>query len=76
VHIIKDELGKLGKDFGRFESRMDQLAKHISQANKDVEEVHVSSKKITARFAKIERVELDHAERAALEILEIEEEDK
>jgi DNA recombination protein RmuC len=76
VHIIKDELGKLGKDFNRFEERMTQLAKHISQANKDVEEVHVSSKKITARFAKIERVELEHAEHAALEILDIEDEDK
>ena len=62
VHIIKDELGKLGTDFGRFQSRMDNLARHIGQAKTDVDEVHVSSRKISERFAKIERVELDAAE--------------
>ncbi len=60
VHIIKDELGKLGKDFGRFDERMRKLADHIRQANKDVEDVHISSRKISERFASIERVELDH----------------
>lgn len=60
VHIIQDELGKLGKDFSRFEERMGDLAKHIGQANKDVEQIHISSRKITDRFAKIEAVELAH----------------
>lgn len=60
VHIIQDELGKLGKDFSRFDERMKKLADHIRQAGKDVEEVHISSKKITDRFAKIERVDLEH----------------
>ncbi|MDE2309462.1 MAG: DNA recombination protein RmuC [Betaproteobacteria bacterium] len=60
VHIIKDELGKLGKDFGRFDERMKKLADHIRQANKDVDDVQISSRKITEQFAKIERVELDH----------------
>jgi len=60
VHIIQDELGKLGKDFGLFDERMDKLARHIAQANKDVEEINTSRRKITDRFSKIERVELDH----------------
>lgn len=60
VHIIKDELGKLGGDFSRFQVRMDNLAKHIDQAKRDVDDVHISSRKISDRFAKIERVELDH----------------
>jgi len=60
VHIIKDELGKLGKDFGLFDERMDKLARHIAQANQDVEEINTSRRKITDRFFKIERVELDH----------------
>ena len=64
VHVIQDELKKLGADFGRFQSRMDNLARHIEQAKKDVDEVHISSQKISERFAKIERVELD-AEEAA-----------
>ena len=59
IHIIKDELGKLGSDFGRFQARMDDLAKHIGQANKDVEQVHISSRKISERFMKIEKAELD-----------------
>jgi DNA recombination protein RmuC len=73
VHIIKDELGKLGKDFGRFEERMSNLSKHISQASKDVEEVHISSKKITDRFAKIERVELENTAVPKLEIVKSDE---
>jgi DNA recombination protein RmuC len=59
VHIIQDELGKLGKDFGRFDERMKKLADHIRQANKDVDEVQISSRKISEQFAKIERVELE-----------------
>jgi DNA recombination protein RmuC len=59
IHIIKDELGKLGKEFGRFDERMRKLADHIRQANKDVDDVAVTSKKISDRFASIEKVELE-----------------
>jgi DNA recombination protein RmuC len=59
IHIIKDELGKLGKDFLRFDDRMKKLADHIRQANQDVTEIHVSSRKISDRFLQIERVELE-----------------
>jgi DNA recombination protein RmuC len=62
VHIIKDELGKLGKEFGRFDERMKKLAEHIRQANKDVDDVAITSKKISDRFQSIERVELDSPE--------------
>ncbi len=62
VHIIKDELSKLGKDFGRFDQRMKKLADHIRQAHEDTEEVRVTSDKITRRFTQIERVELDQLE--------------
>ncbi len=66
IHIIKEELNKLGADFGRFQSRMDNLARHIEQAKNDVDEVHVSSRKISERFARIERVELDAPEQPKL----------
>ncbi len=59
IHIIKDELGKLGKEFGRFDERMKKLADHIRQANDDVRDVSVTSKKISDKFALIERAELD-----------------
>ncbi len=64
IHIIKDELGKLGKDFGRFEERMRKLATHIRQANDDVQEVSISSDKISKRFRQIESVDLEHLQTA------------
>lgn len=60
VHIIKDELGKLSKDFERFDVRMKKLADNIRQANDNAQEVHISSQKITNRFKQIERVELSN----------------
>jgi DNA recombination protein RmuC len=60
VHIIKDELGKLGKEFGRFDERMKKLADHIRQAHEDAQDVQITSQKISKRFTSIERVELDH----------------
>ena len=61
VHIIKDELGKLSKDFERFDIRMKKLADNIRQAHENAQDVHVSSQKITNRFKQIERVELSNA---------------
>ncbi|MGZ5034204.1 MAG: DNA recombination protein RmuC [Usitatibacter sp.] len=65
IHIIKDELGKLGKEFGRFDERMKKLADHIRQANDDVRDVAVTSKKISDKFAAIERAELPGGEALA-----------
>jgi len=58
VHVIQEHLVSLAKDFDRFRKRMDNLSKHIKQANKDVDEVHISAGKISGRFEKIEKVEL------------------
>lgn len=69
VHIIKDELGKLSKDFDRFDTRMKKLADNIRQAHENAQDVHISSQKISRRFAQIEKVELAQAE--GLETLEL-----
>lgn len=61
VHVIKEALGKLSKDFGRFDIRMKKLADNIRQAHENAQDVHISSQKITQRFAQIERVELSNA---------------
>ena len=58
VHQIQENLVALSQDFGRFQTRMDKLATHIDQANRDVLDVNKSAKKITSRFGKIEQVEL------------------
>ncbi|HSI22897.1 MAG TPA: DNA recombination protein RmuC [Methylophilaceae bacterium] len=68
VHIIKDELGKLGKEFGRFDQRMKKLADHIRQAHEDALDVHTTSQKISRRFAAIEKVELE-GETVSVELL-------
>ena len=60
VHIIKDELSKLGKEFGRFDARMKKLADHIRLAHEDAAEVHTTSQKISRRFSQIESVDLEH----------------
>ena len=70
AHVIKDELGKLAKDFARFDERMKKLASHIEQANKDVSEVRISSDKISRRFQQIERVELEHPDTASARLLD------
>ena len=70
VHVIQEHLVNLAKDFERFRKRMDNLSKHIKQANKDVEEVHVSASKISGRFEKIERVEIAEEETELLETTE------
>jgi DNA recombination protein RmuC len=72
VHIIKDELGKLGKEFGRFDERMKKLADHIRQAHEDAQDVRTTSQKISKRFISIEQVELDQHVPAAIGITETE----
>lgn len=59
IHVIQDALGKLAKDFHRFDERMSALARHIDQASRDVQEVQTSSRKISAHFHKIESARLD-----------------
>lgn len=59
IHVIQDALAKLAKDFQRFDERMAALARHIEQASRDVQDVHTSSRKISAHFHKIESAQLD-----------------
>ena len=66
VNIIQEHLAKLGGDFRRFRDRLDNLAQHIDQAHRDVEQVHTSAGKITSRFDKIERLELGNGGAQAL----------
>jgi DNA recombination protein RmuC len=66
VHVIQHHLNFLSKDFGRFQERMERLSRHIKQAHKDVDEVNVSARKISDRFSRIEKVELDEKPEAIL----------
>nr|WP_068634666.1 DNA recombination protein RmuC [Thauera butanivorans] len=62
IHVIQDALGKLAKDFQRFDERMAALARHIEQASRDVQDVQTSSRKISAHFHKIESARFDELE--------------
>lgn len=70
VHVIKEALGKLSKDFGRFDVRMKKLADNIRQAHENAQDVHISSQKITQRFAQIERVELTNQPVDVLDVVD------
>lgn len=58
LHVIQEHLRFLADDFQRFDLRMQNLAKHIEQANKDVQQVQTSAKKISQRFIQIEKAEV------------------
>ena len=57
--IIHEELNKLGEEFDRYKVRWDRLAKSIQTVNKEVEEVQITSDKITKKFNRISGVEID-----------------
>ena len=59
VDLIRVHLSGLANDFERFQKRMDNLARHIKLAHKDVDEVNVSARAISSRFDRIEAVEFE-----------------
>jgi len=76
VHIIQEHLHVLGKDFGRFQKRINDLAKHIKMAHEDVENVNRSARKISSRFEKIERVELPNDKDLTVQALPVDDNDE
>ena len=57
--IIHEELNKLGLEFVRYKERWDKLAKSIQTVNKDVENVTITTDKITKKFEAINKVEVE-----------------
>ncbi len=57
--IIHEELNKLGLEFSRYKERWDKLAKSIQTVNKDVENVYITTEKISKKFDVISGVEMD-----------------
>ena len=60
--IIHEELKKLGVEFSRYKERWDHLAKSIQMVNKDVENVYITTEKITRKFDSISQVEVSKLE--------------
>lgn len=57
--IIHDELNKLGTEFARYKDRWDHLAKSIQAVNKDVENVNITTEKISKKFEIINQVQVE-----------------
>ena len=57
--IIHDELNKLGLEFSRYRERWDKLAKSIQTVNKDVENVYITTDKISRKFETINKVDVE-----------------
>ena len=59
TRVIHEELNKLGLEFSRYKERWDKLARSIQTVNKDVENVYITTDKITKKFESINRVEVN-----------------
>ncbi len=60
--IIQEELEKLSVEFTRYELRFDKLNRDIDSVSKDIKDISVTSNKITNRFKKITKVDLELGE--------------
>ena len=58
VHLIREHLRLLGTDFARFESNIEKLANHIRLAGDDAQRTRAASRRIGARFRKIDELDL------------------
>ena len=59
TRVIHEELNKLGLEFSRYKERWDKLARSIQTVNKDVENVYITTDKITKKFESINRVDVN-----------------
>jgi len=64
--VIHEELNKLGVEFGRYKDRWDKLAKSIQSVSKEVEDVQITSEKISKKFNYISGVEIDKLDKQSL----------
>ncbi|MFV0499520.1 MAG: DNA recombination protein RmuC [Bacilli bacterium] len=56
--VIQDELKKLSIEFDRYSDRFDKLNRSIKTVTKDIDDISITSNKITKKFSTITNVEL------------------
>ncbi len=64
AHLIQGEVIRLMEDVVRLDERVRKLQTHFGQASKDIDDILVSSSKVTKRGQKIEALEFEGAEGA------------
>lgn len=57
--VIHNELNKLATEFDRYKQRWDKLSKNMETVNKDVQDIHVTTDKITKKFDSISNVKIE-----------------
>lgn len=57
AHLIQGEVVRLMEDVGRLDERVRKLQAHFGQASKDIDDILVSSSKVTKRGQRIEALE-------------------
>lgn len=58
--VVHEELIKLGIEFQRYKERWDKLSKSIETVGRDVENLNITSSKITKKFESINDVKIDN----------------
>ncbi|MBT3793170.1 MAG: DNA recombination protein RmuC, partial [Rhodospirillales bacterium] len=58
AHVIQREVATLGEDVLRLDKRVGNLRQHFNLAEKDLGEIETSSRKITSRAERIEKIEM------------------
>jgi DNA recombination protein RmuC len=59
AHLIQEEVGKMMDDVSRLDERVKRLQTHFAQANKDVDEILISTRRVTGRGGRIAQVEFN-----------------
>jgi DNA recombination protein RmuC len=63
--LLQKELHVLIEDIGRLDERVEKLAIHFRQANKDIEDIQTSARKVTRRAERITTMDLGEDEQPA-----------
>mgnify|MGYP003652787975 FL=1 len=67
AHIIQKEVVALLGDVGRLNDRVNKLQTHFRQANQDIDDILISTSKVTRRGEKIEALEFEDERPSLLE---------
>lgn len=54
AHLLREQLYLLRQDFVQFQERMNALARHIGQAQQDVNDIHRSAQSISEKFHQLD----------------------
>jgi DNA recombination protein RmuC len=61
AHVVRDEVIRLMDDIGRLDDRVRKLQNHFGQANRDIDDILVSTRKIANRGEKIDALDFGDA---------------